>query len=254
MQTINQVCWEILHPMDPVLIDIKRLYESTQKVEEQIPWEWIERSISRKAEWEPGRWSPHLIVSADGNERDISPISGFIYGGHLPGFGGYVSYIGVNPIQRKRGTGTMLYQHLFPLLTEDAQLNNEPLDFVLWESRKPDFEDPEHEWQLWSARMNLFSRVGGYWIEGIDFQSPNYIEEDGDAVELQLFLTPMEKGLSWFDSHRLKEIAGNLHQQIYRHDPDDPLYIDTFPPGRIPRLVSPSEADRKSNRLQRSLL
>lgn len=247
----NQVCWEILQATDSVLTQVRNLYQSTQKIEEQIPWEWIEGSISRKQNWEPGRWNPHLLVTA---ENENSPITGFIYGGFMPGFGGYVTYLGVDPLARKHGLGTLLFEQMFSRFQEDARQENGPLSFVLWESCRPEWNAPESDWKIWTARMKLFHRVGGFWMAGLDLLSPNYIEEESDPITLQLFLKPVDSRLPEFDSTRLKEIALGLQQKIYHLGSEDPLVTGTFPPGCLPQMKSPLTADRSLERGQRSLL
>jgi GNAT superfamily N-acetyltransferase len=245
MQTINQVCWEILSPTDPLIEQVRNLYQSTQKVEEQIPWEWIEGSLSQKAYWKPGRWLPHLLVTADVTENFVGPVHGFIAGGHVPDYGGYVSYVGVDPSARKRGLGTLLYESMFAAFREDARNSKAPLPFVVWESCQPALDDPISEWNLWSARMKLFERVGAYWVGGLDFLSPNFMEEEEDPITLQLFVKPVESAPSEFDSARLRRIALELQQKVYRLSEDDPLVTGSLPPGCSPRLISPLMATRE---------
>lgn len=242
MQTINQVCWEILSPTDPLIEQVRNLYQSTQKVEEQIPWEWIEGSLSQKAYWKPGRWSPHLMVTADVTEKSVGPVHGFITGGHIPDYGGYVSYLGVDSVARKRGLGTLLFESMFAAFRQDARNSNASLPFVVWESCKPALDDPASEWNLWAARMKLFERVGAYWIEGLDFLSPNFMEEEEEPITLQLFVKPVESAVTEFDSNRLRQIALGLQQKVYRLREDDPLVTGTLPPGCSPKLQSPRMA------------
>jgi GNAT superfamily N-acetyltransferase len=229
MQTINQVCWEILSETDPLLEQSRILYQSTQKVEEQIPWEWIEGALAQKAYWQPGRWAPHLLVTADVTETGVGPIHGFITGGYLPDFGGYISYLGVDPHARKRGLGTLLFESMFAQLQNDARNANGSLPFVIWESCPPEIDSPSNERTNWFARLKCFERIGGLWVSGLDFLSPNFMEdEEAEPITLQLFLKPMDASRSSFDRTRLKEIALGLQQRIYRLDADDPLVIGTL--------------------------
>ena len=51
---------------------------------------------------------------------------------------------------------------------------------------------PESDWKLWDARVRLFDRVGGMWIDGLELMTPNCSIDDGPPVPLQLFIKPMD--------------------------------------------------------------
>ncbi|HEY8503740.1 MAG TPA: GNAT family N-acetyltransferase [Gemmataceae bacterium] len=238
------VCWEALAPEDPVLLEARRLYETTQAPDEQIPWEWIGSAAAKRHSWRPGRWSPHLLLAAPLLNGDIGPLAGFAYGAHIPGFGGYVCYLGVDPAARQRGVATRLFGQMFRVLAVDAGAEGTELPFILWESHRPGAAAPEEEWKLWGARLRLFERVGAYWVEGIDFQSPNFHDPAGPPIPLQLFLKPWDRPAEAFDAASLRAIAAGLHRNVYRNGPGDPLFDRTFPPGCAPRLRPAREAER----------
>jgi hypothetical protein len=80
--------------------------------------------------------------------------------------------------------------------------------------------------------------VGGQWIEGIDFHSPNFASEEDDAppVPLQLFVKPMNEPVGAFDADRLKQVTAGLHREVYHSVPGDVLHDLTLPPDCRPRL------------------
>jgi ribosomal protein S18 acetylase RimI-like enzyme len=234
-------CWELLGPHDPYLPAVRRLYEATQAPGERIPWEWLERSVARRRRWRPGAWSGHLLVAA--NDPDDSAPVGFAYGAHVPDYGGYVCYLGVDPAARGRGVGTRLFRQFYDLFQVDAGSYGEPLPFVIWESHAPGPDATDAEQALWAARLRLFSRVGAYWIEGVTLQSPNY-HDDGPPVPLQLFLAPRQTPAEAFDSFTLREVVDGLMRHVYRFDRDDPLYRQSLPAACSPRLQPVQEAER----------
>jgi hypothetical protein len=168
---------------------------------------------------------------------------GFSYGAHLPGFGGYVCYIGVDPVARGRGVGVRLMEQMFKVLAADAGANDESLPFVVWESHRPAEDAPAEDWQLWEARMRLFERVGGYWVDGLELQTPNYGEEE-TAVPLQLFVRPVEKAVNSFTADDLRQVACGLLERVYRMQPGEALYDATLAGATAPRLRLPRESVR----------
>jgi hypothetical protein len=236
------VCWELLDTNDALLGDVRLLYESTQATNERIPWEWLLRSISRRTAWRPGQSCPHLLVTANReNSGQLGPINGFAYGGHFPSFGGYVCYLGVGPEVRRRGVGTRLFEQFFRMLAVDAAAEGIRLPFVIWESHKPEDNAANSEWERWAARLRLFSRVGGQWIEGVDFLSPDFLGV-GTPVALQLFLKPVDEPPESFDADRLRAVVRGLHRNVYRQDDDSDLIRESLPPGCEPRLRPAVEA------------
>lgn len=239
-------CFEALDVCDPLVRAAERLYEQTQHPDERIPWGWIARSIKGRVGWRPGAWNRHLLVATP-SERAADPaaLAGFAYGAHLPGYGGYLCYIGVADAVRKRGVGTRLYNQMFKVLAADACAIDEPLPFVVWESHRPGPDAPEADWKLWEARVRLFEKVGGLWIDGLELMTPNCADDDGPPVPLQLFVKPMDLPASAFDAERLRQVAAGLLEGVYRTGPGDPLYDATLAPGREPRLRPPTEAGRR---------
>jgi len=232
------VCWEAMDATDPVTRAAGRLYEQTLAADERIPWVWIERAVEGRAAPKPGSWSKHLLLAApEGRAADPDGLAGYAYGSFIPGYGGYLCYLGVAEWARRLGIGTRLYEEFYRVAAADAWSVGESLPFVVWESHRPEPDAPPAAWDLWTARVRLFDRVGGLWVEGVDFLSPNFRDEDGPPVPLQLFVKPMDTPAAAFDDDRLRQVVGGLHERVYHDEPGDPLYEGTLTPGCHPRLV-----------------
>jgi len=231
----NLVCWEPADSNDPMVQAAGRIYRDTLASNERIPWEWIEHSVGQDNK--PGSWIRHLILAASERETDQpASLAGYVYGAFLPGYGGYLCYVSVAPWARKLGVGTALYQAFFHAMRADAALTGERLPFVVWESHRPEPGDSDHA--IWTPRVRLFDRVGGLWVEGVDFLSPNFADGDETPVPLQLFVKPEDEPAANFTPQRLRELIAGLHDRVYRNEPGEPLYDGTLTPGCEPRLVS----------------
>jgi len=245
----RMLCWEATDAADPMTVAAGRLYEQTLAPEERIPWEWIERSLRTRVELKPGTRRRHLLLATpEGREGDPDSLAGYAYGAFMPGFGGYLCYMGVAEWARRHGVGSRLMEQFFRTMSLDAGIAGEPLPFVLWESHRPEPDASDADWKMWNARVKLFDRVGGLWMEGVDFQSPSWDAGSVAPVPLQLFLKPMEVNAASFDAERLKAIVGNLHEQVYRNQPGDSLYDATLPKGVAPRL-KPAKAAGKGREM-----
>jgi ribosomal protein S18 acetylase RimI-like enzyme len=232
------VCWEATDTADPVTRAAGRLYEQTLDADERIPWAWIERAVEGRSAAKPGSWSKHLLLAApESRAGDPDGLAGYAFGSFIPGYGGYLCYLGVAEWARRLGIGTRLYEEFYRVVAADARSVGEPLPFVVWESHRPEPDAPPAAWDLWAARVRLFDRVGGLWVEGVDFLSPNFRDEDGPPVPLKLFVKPMDLPASAFDAELLRRVAGGLHERVYRNQPGEALYDGTLPPGCRPRLV-----------------
>jgi hypothetical protein len=240
------IVWETFDGNDPLIQAAGDLYERTLAPEERIPWIWIEKAVEGRRHWKRNfrrEWTKHLLLAACEEDLEASSgrLAGYAYGAYLPGFCGYLCYLGVAEWARRTGVGTRLMEQFFRVMVVDAGELGEPLPFVLWESRRPEPETGEAAWQLWTARVRLFQRVGGWWVEGVNFLTPNFAandeeEEEPEPVPLQLFLRPMDEPVSAFDSERLRQIIARLQQTVYRRGPGDDLYEQTLPPGCQPQL------------------
>lgn len=228
------VCREILDLDDPVLPAARVLYETTLDEDERIPWEWLARTPERRQEWKPGRRRSHLVVATP--EDNPNHAVGFGYGAFLPGYGGYVCYLGVDPAARCRGAGTLLFRFLFRLIDSAARISAMPLPFIVWESHRPADRD------LWAARLRVFDKVGGLWIRGTELLTPNYMRDDAPPVRLQLFVRPWSEPAEAFDPNRLRAVVTGLYDNVYRIDADDPLCRDTLEGTVNPRLVPTVDA------------
>jgi ribosomal protein S18 acetylase RimI-like enzyme len=238
-------CFEALDLDSPLVAAAERLYLATQHPDERIPWGWIARSIKGRATWRPGRSGSHLLVATPGESADPAALAGFAYGLHLPGFGGYLCYVGVADGYRRRGVGTRLFDQMAKVLAADAGAADEPLPFVVWESRRPTADAPEADWKLWDARVRLFDKAGGLWLDGVELHAPNYGDDAGPPVTLQLFLKPVDHLARALDGDRLRQLVGDLLTRVYRLEPGDRLYDATLPPGCKPRLRPARDAGRR---------
>jgi hypothetical protein len=236
------VVWEAFNAADPMTQAAGDLYEKTLPVDERIPWIWIEKSVESRTKTKPGKadgWTKHLLLAApESRLDDPAALAGYVYGALIPNYGGYLCYIGVADWARRMGVGTRLFDQFFRQMAVDAGELGAPLPFVIWESHRPKPEAATSEWDLWAARTKLFDRVGGHWVEGVDFLSPNFASEEDNAppVPLQLFVKPMAEPASMFDSERLKQMVAGLHREVYHSVPGDALHDRTLPPECQPRL------------------
>lgn len=241
------VVWEAFDPDDPMTKAAGELYEETLPADERIPWEWIERSIRDRVKNKPRPtgWHKHLLLAApEERQDDPDALAGYVYGAFLPGYGGYLCYVGVAESARRLGVGRRLFEHFFKVLRVDAGELGEPLPFVIWESHRPEPDAPDGEWDLWAARTRLFGRAGGLWVDGVNFLSPNFSDDEGAApVPLQLFLKPVDTPETAFTPERLRDVVGGLHQRVYRNAPGTALYDGTLPPNCEPHLRAASEAE-----------
>jgi GNAT superfamily N-acetyltransferase len=228
------VCREIVDLDDPVLPAARAIYETTLDEDERIPWEWLARTSERRRQWRPGQRRSHLVVATPKDEPNRA--IGFGYGAFLPGYGGYVCYLGVDPAFRGRGAGTLLFGFLFELIDSAARLSAMPLPFIIWESHRP------ADRGLWAARLRVFDKVGGLWVRGAEMLTPNYMRDDAPPVRLQLFIRPWADSAEAFDADRLRAAVEGLYDQVYRIEPDDPLRRDTLDGMVNPRLAPTVEA------------
>jgi GNAT superfamily N-acetyltransferase len=234
--TPEVICWEALQPRGKALRQARRIYESCLPEEERIPWRWIKEGLARERVWPEDRWSCHLLLAGlrrPGEEK--RRVIGFAYGAHVPGFGGYGGYLGVDPRYRGRGVGTRLWRLLIQRLQLDAACAGVPLPFVIWESRPP--EKPEEQ-AVWQSRLRVWGQLGAWQIEGVHFLTPNFADRDGEPVSLQLFLKPVDMPAAAFDATTLRSVVTGLHRFVYELPRDDDLATATLSPATRPRLQS----------------
>jgi GNAT superfamily N-acetyltransferase len=223
-------CWEPTELGTPILTAARQLYEKTLDADERIPWRWIEKAIIDRAHRRPHAWVKHLLLASDSEELE-SPDSlvGFAHGAFIPNYGGYLCYLGVADHARRCGVGGRLFDAMFKVFAADAALVDQRLPFVIWESYRPTAEDGRATHQLWNARVKLFDRVGGLWIDGVELQSPDWADPTRPPVPLQLFVKPLEESPHAMDSDRLYTIVDGLLQSVYHEEPGDPLYDASLP-------------------------
>jgi ribosomal protein S18 acetylase RimI-like enzyme len=235
--------WEALDGDDPALEQARRLYEATQAPDEQVPWKWIAGKVEARRRWRPGAWAPHLVLAGPPPvRRTRAVVTGFAYGIHLPRYGGYLSYIGVDPAWRRGGVGRRMVEVLVRLLQADACCEGSELPFVVWESRPPAAHD-EAGRRNWHARLGLWQRVGAWWVAGLDFHAVNYQRRKAPPVPQLLFLLPLDRPATSFDAAALRQVAVGLLRAVYRRGPGDPHYDRTLPRGCRPTLRPVAEAE-----------
>jgi GNAT superfamily N-acetyltransferase len=221
----------VTSPTDPDLPRVRELYESTLDSDERVPWAWIVRGLGHTPTRQD-RWWPHLLVAGGASEG----VQGYYYGSYLPGFSGYACYLGVDPAARGRGLGRLLFRRLFAAFRRDARRLDEPLPFVIWESHRPGSDDQPAAHANWQARVRLFAKVGAYWINGVDFRVPNYLDRSAAPVELELFLAPFDWPPERFDAPTLRRVIAGLHGRVYGQHPWNELYERAQDPAHEPWL------------------
>jgi GNAT superfamily N-acetyltransferase len=231
-------CIDLVRPDRSALAAVRRLYERTLPASERIPWAWIERTIWSKATGSSACWNRHLLVAVD--PLRPADLYGYLVATFFPGYGGYVSYMGVDERARGRGVGTLLYESAFDVLRRDAALIDEELPFVVWESREPHGDGDEANW---AARMKLFDRVGAKGVRGIDLWTADY-ECPGEAVPYQLFVKPAAVRADAFTPGRLRKLVHDHYRRIYKQRPGDEHYDRTFAIHPVPRLRPAMQAGR----------
>jgi GNAT superfamily N-acetyltransferase len=244
-------CFELNRPDRMILAAARMLYENTLDHAERIPWTSLERPIWGKAIGEIKSWNQHLILA--GETEHPNDLLGYLAATYLPGFGGYVSYMGVHERSRGKGVGRLLYEKAFEVLKKDAELVDEELSFVIWESHSPDEDESIENWQ---ARAKLFDRLGACWIDGIELWSPDYSREYS-MIPYQLFLKPFGKdgntlrnsahselkvASNKFSPGRLRKIVHDHYRRVYFQKPGGELYDRTFAIHPSPRLRPAIEA------------
>jgi ribosomal protein S18 acetylase RimI-like enzyme len=239
--TPNLLLWEALDADDAVLEQVRQLYEATQEPDEQIPWKWIAGATLARKRWRPGAWAPHLVLAGTRLGKRAQSVLGFTYGVHLPGYGGYLSYIGVDPARRRGGAGRRLVEVLVRLFQVDACCEGGELPFVVWESRPPAPGD-EAGRRGWEARLGLWQRAGAWWVSGLTFHAVNYHRRKAPPVPLQLFLLPVARPAAEFGAGELRQVAGGLLNEVYRRGPGEVHYDLTLPPDCRPALRPVAES------------
>jgi GNAT superfamily N-acetyltransferase len=215
----------------------RRIYKTCLPEEERVPWRWIKEGLAGERVWHPDRWSCHLLLAGlrrPGEEK--RRVIGFAYGAHVPGFGGYGGYLGVDPRYRGRGVGARLWRLLIQRLQLDAACAGVPLPFVVWESRPPAQEAAEEEHTVWRSRLRLWAQVGAWRVGGVRFLTPNFADRHGPPVPLQLFLKPVDLPPAAFDATALRSVVAGLHRFVYELPSDDDLAITTLPTDARPTL------------------
>ena len=236
-------CKDVLIPTSRQFAAARRLYETTLAADERIPWNWLERAVKGKAVGARGSWCRHLILATPPGRPE--EVAGYLFGTYMPGFAGYVSYMGVDDRYRGRGIGSSLYHAAFATFEKDAALVDERCPFTLWESRPPEgHEDPA----VWAARSKLFDKIGGYWADGLDLWAPNY-EVEYEPLPYQVFVKPMARPAEDFSPGRIRRLAHDHYRRTYDQRPGDDLYARTLAHRPRPRLRPARCATRLTERV-----
>lgn len=232
MRTATLACRELVRPSDPALDRVRAIYEQTFDAAERIPWEWVEHSLTVPAA--AGRRT-HLLTARREDPGRRDQVLGFILGSFLPRLGGYVSYVAVDPRARGRGVGAFLYKSAIRRLRRTARAEGLTLPLLLWDSRPPSPVDGPDARENWESRLHLFKKIGGSWIEGVQFNSPNFLTPLAGDVPLEFFLKPIDAPPEEFKGARLRRIVRGLLRRVYRLDleGDDRELIREYAPLRL---------------------
>jgi hypothetical protein len=185
---------------------------------ERIPWTWITSAIPQNTRI-PRQY--HVLVAQRDTATDVGPVYGFVVGMRMQK-GGYLSYVAVDPRARGRGVGAMLYRGLIRKLRRSAHAAGREFPFLLWDSRPPSPADGPEVRDNWTSRLALFKKIGGYWIDGVQFTSPNWLNPRAGDVPLEFFLRPVDDDRADFNEGRLRRIVRGLLKNIYHLDMDGP--------------------------------
>jgi GNAT superfamily N-acetyltransferase len=239
--TTELVCWEALDAAHPTMAQARRLYEATQPLDEQIPYGWISGAVGRRKDWRPGRWATHLhLAGPRGAAKEPETVTGFANSLHLPGYGGYLTYVGVEPAARGRGVGARLVRLAVRALQVDAWCEGGDLPFVVWESRPP---SPGEDASAWRAKLGLWRRVGARWVSGLVLHTTNYSRPDAPPLRLALFLLPVARPAEGFDDAALRDVVAGLLGEVYDCEPGDECHSASLPPDRALALRPAEEAE-----------
>jgi len=213
MRTATISCRELLSTSDPVMNRVRSIYEKSFHDSEKIPWEWLVEGLD--GNYPQGRdW--HLLVAEWTKANGRKQVLGFIVASFLPRIGGYVSYVAVDPRARGRGVGAFLYKSAIRRLRRTARAAGLRMPALLWDSRPPSPSERASVRANWESRLHLFKKIGGRWIEGVQFTSPNFLNPRAGDVPLEFFLKPVDTTASEFSHARLRRMVRGLLTRIYR--------------------------------------
>ena len=163
MRTITHRFREITQGDDPALRGVRSLYEETLGSSERIPWDWLASfvhpvpALQRRS---------YLIVAEREIGNRFGTARGFVTGTYQPRFGGYLSYVAVDSA-RGQGVGAATDRGLIRRMRKTAYAMGRSIPCLMWDSRPPSPSDGPEVRANWGARLHLFKRVGGRWIEGV---------------------------------------------------------------------------------------
>lgn len=232
MRTVTHGFREITYGDDPILRAVRSFYEETLGPSERIPWNWLASFVHPVPEWQ--RRSYLIVAEREYGARHKS-VMGFVTGTYQPRFGGYLSYVAVDPRARGRGIGGALYRALIRRMRKTAYAMGRSIPCLMWDSRPPSPSDGPDVRANWESRLRLFKKVGGRWIEGVQFTSPNYLSPRMGDVPLEFFLKPVDDSVEDFTGPRLRRIVRGLLKQIYYLDieGDDGESLKQYAPLRL---------------------
>ncbi|MFL5330589.1 MAG: GNAT family N-acetyltransferase [Gemmataceae bacterium] len=217
MRTATINCREVLRATDPVLNRVRDIYETSFHSSERIPWDWLTWSLT--AAWPHGR-KTHMLTARRTTASGRTQTLGFIVASFLPRLGGYISYVAVDPRARGRGVGAFLYKSAIRRLRRTAHESGLRMPCLIWDSRPPSPSDPVEVRENWESRLHLFKKIGGQWIEGVQFTSPNFLNPRAGDVPLEFFLKPVEASAERFSDARIRRVIHGLLSRVYRLDPE----------------------------------
>lgn len=237
MRTATICFREVINENDPILKSVRKLYERTLSSSERIPWDWLATfvqpvpSLQRRS---------YLIVAMRAGGKTGQQLLGFVTGTYQPRFGGYLSYVAVHSKARGRGIAPSLYRALIRRMRKSASALGRSIPCLMWDSRPPSPSDNAEVRANWENRLRLFKKVGGRWIEGVQFTSPNYLLPRSGDVPLEFFLKPVDDTVEDFAGPRLRRVVRGLLRNIYQLDidGDDGESLKEYGPLRLKPIKS----------------
>ena len=105
----------------------------------------------------------HVVLAKDESERVVG---GAIFNYYKKSNAGVIEFLAVKSDMQSSGIGTMIYNHIKSILSEDAySISKKPLDYISCEIDSPEHSRSEVKKYLYFWRKNKFSRLGFDYVQ-----------------------------------------------------------------------------------------